>query len=687
MARTYTKRSTDYWTKRSAPQTTSQPAAPQLPDHSKDSPWETYAAWDNTPHFTQASCGAGGSGTGHQTGAAGVWAAESNFPLLSQGLIPYEDRDGYYTVASAIELATRAYFNVPLIRNVIDMYVDFSCSNLHLRGKNKTARNFIKSWFKAVNIDKFVRGFFLEYYRSGNVFIYKYNGKIGEKEMSFLRSSGVANITEAAKATPTIPIRYTILNPQQIYLQKGAMTTNGWVRMLSTFEIARLKNPQTPEDKQVFNDLPESTKDAIRRGAAYRYVFAPLDQSRFYYAFFHKQDYEPLGVPMVWPVLPDVEWKLTLKAMDMSLSKTMEQVLLLVTTGRAADQYNPRSSAKNIEMMQNLFANQTIGRVLVSDYTTKAEWHIPDLKGLLGKDKYDRVNEDIKEGLQFVFFATEKFANASVKARLMIEFLREGRRAFINDFLQPEIDKISETMGFKGSPQVEFEDINFQDEAVMRRLYVSMAQLGFLTPDELNEAITTGLLPSKEDSIAAQEELKTLREQGLYLSPAYNPGDMTGGDGRPSGAKNDKPIKKSPIGQKKAEADLDPVQQYAFGALTMTRNLMKMNELREAVEEQLRKRYKIKVLDEAQSRVAMILARDIVLNEAKAIAGNDEDTNSKAIKTSWKRLISNYIDKPQVVASATQQKVDEIERTFEVDSWSAVVLFKSQVEVAKEAAI
>ena len=44
-------------------------------------------------------------------------------------------------------------------------------------------------------------------------------------------------------------------------------------------------------------------------------------------------DYEPFAVPMGYPVLEDINFKSELKRMDMAIARTMQQAVLLVTTG------------------------------------------------------------------------------------------------------------------------------------------------------------------------------------------------------------------------------------------------------------------------------------------------------------------------------------------------------------------
>jgi DNA-binding transcriptional regulator GbsR (MarR family) len=166
--------------------------------------------------------------------------------------------------------------------------------------------------------------------------------------------------------------------------------------------------------------------------------------------------------------------------------------------------------------MQNLFTNQSVGRVLVSDYTTKAEFIIPDLEKVIGPSKYDVVNRDIKEGLQNVILAEEKFANATIKAQLFLQRLKESREAFLHEFLQPEINQICKNFGFRGSPRARFQDIDMKDENQVQRVITRMMELGILPPEEGMKVIDTGVFPSERELEKAQEKFLDDRKKGWY---------------------------------------------------------------------------------------------------------------------------------------------------------------------------
>jgi len=649
---------------------------------------EAEAAFDGQPHYSaRAACGGGISTTQYRDSASPSVSPSNSFPNIQGGVIPWAADGGYYGASYAIGLAYQAYFSYAPLRNTINLLTDFSVSKVHVNTTNLRVKRFFETWFDAINLNQFMAQFFLEYYRSGNVFIYKFNGEISEDGMNMLRESYArAGETIAAKKSPLVPIRYTILNPMQVYLQQGPYNNNGYVRMLSTFELQRLRNPQTEEDVQVLLSFPPDIQAQIKRGGTYNYIYVPLDTKRLYYVFYRKMDYEPLAVPMAWPVLNDIEFKLELRRMDMALAATIERVILLITTGRPADQWNQVPPKSTILGLQEMFSNQSIGRVLVADYTTKAQWVVPDLKELIGPGKYEQVDKDIRDGLGYAFIGEEKFANASIKVKIFIEGLKEGRRAFMETFLIPEVKKICEEMGFRNVPDLEFEQIQIQDEALMNRLYVQMAQLGLLTAEEVNEALRTGMLPTAEESLVDQEAYKKARSKGLYEPMAPK---TAGGDGRPSGTGGTPAARKvaTPIGQSKASlqtetqaGDLFRHPTYRFGISRIEENLTSMNALRASVESALSKQWKVKELGEEE--------RGIATSIAMAIAFNEDPKNG-----GWKKAVSAYTKpgggglKPlsQEVAAA----LVDLRTTFDcpeapVDSWRAAVLLRSKVDITPE---
>ena len=156
-----------------------------------------------------------------------------------------------------------------------------------------------------------------------------------------------------------------------------------------------------------------------------------------------------------------------LKKVDQAISRTIENVILLITMGTDPDKGGINPS--NMQAMQSLFQNESVGRVLVADYTTKAEFVLPDIGKVIGPEKYQIVNEDIRQGLQNVIVGDEKYKNTQVKAEIFLERLKEARQAFLHNFLQPQIKLVCQEMGFKVYPTARFEEIDIKDEVQLQR--------------------------------------------------------------------------------------------------------------------------------------------------------------------------------------------------------------------------
>ena len=69
--------------------------------------------------------------------------------------------------------------------------------------------------------------------------------------------------------------------------------------------------------------------------------------------FFYKNKITSLAIPFGFSVLDDINWKIELKKMDQAITRTVENVILLITMGNEPDKggVNP----VNFQAMQSLF--------------------------------------------------------------------------------------------------------------------------------------------------------------------------------------------------------------------------------------------------------------------------------------------------------------------------------------------
>lgn len=431
---------------------------------------------------------------------------------IRSGMLPYDYSSDGVNVRDAIELCQKAYANIAIFRNAVDIMAEFANSSIYLEGDNERSKKFIEGWLKKVGIWKIKDQYFREYYRSGNVFMYRVDGKFSSEDllkMNYVYASESLRPGE-------IPVKYILLNPYDVVVDKATAFQDGiYKKILSDYELERLRLPKTEEDKKVFESLDPETKKKIKDGSFNRDgLKIELDASKLIYSFYKKQDYEPFAIPFGFPVLDDINWKLELKKIDQAICRTVENVILLITMGAEPDKggVNPN----NLKAMQELFKNESVGRALIADYTTKAQFVIPDLNKVLGSEKYKIVNEDIKEGLQNVIVGSEKFSNTQVKAEIFLERLKESRNAFLNDFLQPQIKEVCKNMGLKSYPTAKFEEIDIKDEVQFHRVITRLLEIGILTPEQGIKSMQTGLYPNPRELSQVQEQYIEQREKGYY---------------------------------------------------------------------------------------------------------------------------------------------------------------------------
>lgn len=678
MPRKYTKKS-DYWNQFSSGNENSSESLENLVQKNASEPQlvgDPFYTFNSNAAYSRTG---GDSSTNLRRNRVATGPKINKYANIREGLLPFEMSINGYNVRDAIELCQKAYANVAIFRNAVDIMSEFSNAEINLEGGSAKAKDFFYKWMKYVKIWKVKDQYFREYYRSGNIFFYKLNAKFTLDDFqsiikSYANADGLSydsiekiyNYPTPFDVKNSIPIQYTLLNPFYVVANR----TSSWrqviyEKMLSEYELERLQNPKNEQDKLIFESLDPTTKDKIKNGQwAQDGLKIQLNPTDIIYSFYKKQDYEPFAVPFGFAVLDDINFKLEMKKIDQAICRTIENVILLITLGTEPSKGG--INHKNISAMQSLLSNQSVGRVLVADYTTKAEFIIPDMNKVLGYEKYKVVNEDIKEGLQNILIGSEKFANTTVKAQVFFERLREARNAFLNDFLQPEMELIFKNLGFKGKcPVAKFEEVSIKDETQFNRVVTRMMELGILPPEEGIKVIETGIYPSGEELAAAQEKFVEQRKKGFYNPivggvPSITP-PMPGDDEEEQADVAPQPIKNNvpnevgrPIGTTKANV-------YSREAISEVFDLTK--NLYSDVQSLLKKKYNKKRLSTDQKKLAESISEAII------IGSNSSD---------WSATAEKVLSDPSTLDSLGIMKaVQELAAEHDLNTYAAALLYHS----------
>ena len=626
--RKYTKKS-EYWNKFQQKQSIEEALAtnPLLQNSTYSPSLEGSAYFDNT---SKASYNRAGSSAPSRSRVNRIHRVvqRDKFSNIREGLLPFDYAVNGINVRDTIELCQKAYANVAIFRNAIDIMAEFSNSEIFLDGGSRKSRDFITAWFKKIKLWKLTDQYFREYYRSGNIFFYKIDGKFNTEDfIKMTKTYGSVSVNK-------IPIKYILLNPFDIVARRttGYETTGVYAKVLSEYEIERLKNPKNDYDREVYEGLPKNIKDNFKmNGYQPDGAKIELEPERLRYSFYKKQDYEPFAVPFGYSVLEDINMKLEFKKIDQAIVRTIENVILLITMGNEPSKGGINHN--NLAAMQELFRNESVGRVLVSDYTTKAEFVIPDMNKILGYEKYRIVNEDIKEGLQNIIVGSEKYSNTAVKAEIFLERLKESREAFLNDFLQPEIQQVCKNMGFRNYPTASFKEVDTKDSTQTQRVATRLMELGLITPEQGMDVINKGVFPESEEVGKSQEQFVEQRKMGYY-----NP--IVGGVPMIEPEEEEKKETQNVPGVPGRPAGTNGIPQEVSRANISAENVTKTIEASEKLEsfckKTARKHFKIKRLNKNQNNMLEDLCKKIVIaksqDEWEQVAESCIKDNNKILK-------------------------------------------------------
>ena len=568
-------------------------------------------------------------------------AKQAIYPMINTLPLPFNYTGPYIDIADIVELCQKAYFGVSIFRQTIDVMTEFSNSQVLFKGGTTQSKAFFTDWWEKVDGFNLGDRFFREWFRSGNIIVFRLDAAAQSETVRKMRKAyGV----EVKAGSVDIPLRYTILNPAELrLLSSGSFYSGEYMKSLSPYEITKIKNLPT-EEAIMFQ--PNLVNDSNGNTA-----FLKLTPEQTTFIFAKKQDYEPFAVPMFYPVLEDIDMKLQFKKIEKIASRSAEYIILLAKAGSDTIP-NPKALAA----LHEIFSQGTIGRFLVADHTTELEFVIPEINRILGPEKYQQVNDDISAGLMNIFSGDDKFANSAIKTNILLERINECRRAFLENFLNPEIRRISKILGYSKYPTAYMGEIDLQDGVNFAKLVAQLMSMGSLTPEEGFEALQNGYLPTAEESLENQKKFKAQRDAGLYEPVLGGSKDPNEAGGRPAGKGGSQTTKKvKPIGTKAS----DESDKFFFSLSKLEQIVTASSELHSKIQKLSKTKHKLKKLNTAQIDACHSIGELVMINEPA---------------DKWLDIASEYVEKPKKIDNAKADIVDQIMDGHQADRYSAILL-------------
>jgi len=408
-----------------------------------------------------------------------------------------------------ILLSMRAYDNVGIVRNVIDLMADFTCKGIQIVHPNQAEQRFFSEWWNYIDGDMVSERFANYLYRIANVPVQTSYGMMPVKiERQWSKAQGtVPYVLTDVDDTPIIkvdyekrriPLKYNFINPLalQVIAPDLAVFTGQLafaLRINSALRasLARVQFMYPSSSYQdMLNMIPAPIATAIKEGK----TLIPLDNKNLSMYYYRKDDWDIWAKPMISAILEDLVMLEKMKLADISaLNGAISNVRLWKLGNMASN--NPMEwvipTRANISKVRSILANNvgggTIDLVWGPDIDFKES--NTQVHHFLGAEKYQPVLSNIYDGLGVPFGNTgmsKGMTNSFISMQTFVERLEYGRRVLQN-FWNEQIKKVQLAMGYKKPAQITFDQINLGDDTTYKTLLTGLVDRDLLSAESVLE--------------------------------------------------------------------------------------------------------------------------------------------------------------------------------------------------------
>jgi len=485
------------------------------------------------------------------------------------------------------EQALKYYYTEPLVGSALNLMSSIVCKGFENDIDDPDIKNFYDTWVFDVNFEEVLEWISLDLLRMSHVTTYKVIAKYEPRVSTISPVAGqkpkkvkaILNKELAAKkniwSKGHLPVGYTVLNPMLVSIEGNLLFDKVAVTLTPPEELKTLlEKPQselTIEEKELVKSLPTDLKNAGKSGDSFQ-----LDSRLVGTITYKKMPYERYARPRIARIFDSIEYKKALREADLSTLDGISNYILKITIGN--DEY-PVVSQEELEAVAKLFDTPSKSFDVVWNHTLEIEKIVsPEIESILGKSKYEQVNEDITSGLAITRALIDgggdlNQAEVEWAVRGIREDIEYARRQ-IERWVYKEYRQIAEAMGFERFPKVRWDEGILKDEILYKNVIAQMVDRRMLSYETALEAVGFDYANELNNM---QEELPLVQEGvfGIIGSPFQRSGTQqtqmapegTPSSGRPTGQTNKKTPETDPNKQPggktqnpKKTASLEPVK-------------------------------------------------------------------------------------------------------------------------------
>jgi hypothetical protein len=417
--------------------------------------------------------------------------------------------------------AIKYYYTNPLVGSSINILANLAKKGFENDIDDPNIKQFYDTWTFDVGFDELLDWIYLDFFKVGHVTTYKVLAKY-EPKISYLsptsgKKSKIVRKESAAKkniwSKGHLPVAYTVLNPELVNITGNLLFNKTSVTLTPPTELRDLLRKPTSEltedEKALIKALPSDLKAAVEKGGEFK-----LDPRLVGQITYRKQPYERYARPRTLRVFDTIEYKNALKQADLSTLDGITNYILKITIGN--DEY-PVTSQAELEAVGALFNTPSKSVDVVWNHTLNVEKIVsPEIDKILGKGKYEQVNEDMTTGLAITRAVLDgsgdtNAAEVDLLVKGLMEEINYARRQ-VTRWIYKEYQQIAEAMGFDRFPRVRWDQGVLMDTILYMSTLASMVDRRMLSYRTSLEAL--GFEYTNE--LKNMEEEVPLVEAGLF---------------------------------------------------------------------------------------------------------------------------------------------------------------------------
>lgn len=402
------------------------------------------------------------------------------------------------------QICNDIYFNVGIVRSVIDLMSDFSIKGIDWYHKNKNVQEFYRAWYKKVCGDEVSERLANYLLRLANAAIYTEYSKIKPevaKEWQRTKGREFSNI-DLAKGK--IPAEYTFIDLNSLSDISGGLGNFVKKRVFlltipnTIVSIDPLNSTRRRSNPSVFqrlvDSIPAELKSKIAKGEG---IYLVEDEDIKIYSY-RKDDWEPWGRPIIGAILEPLLLLKKMHLADMSaLDGAISNIRLWtvgwIDTTNIANSFIP--SKKMLQKVEDVVKASLTGGVL--DIVWGPELTFKEsstqVHNFLGPEKYQQVMSEIYDGLGIPptlssggGTGSTGFTNNFVSMKTLIERLNYIRKK-VKEFWEKEAEHVRQTMGFKNAATIVFDEASLSDDSQEKKLIIELYDRDIISLESVRE--------------------------------------------------------------------------------------------------------------------------------------------------------------------------------------------------------